>query len=69
MTIKVGDKATVTIGDGTVTLKVGDNASISMTDGAIDIEATTLTLNGKVWEAHTHTGVAAGSAHSGGVTP
>lgn len=51
----IGDAAT-----GVITLKNAGGAQITLNDDG------TITLNGIVWGTHEHTGVAAGSAKSGG---
>lgn len=61
--------------DGTTKVSVKENslklqqgsASIDMTGGNIVMTATTITLNGKEWLSHQHTGVTSGNQTSGGV--
>lgn len=66
----VGDQENITTTAKTMlVLKVGANATITIKDGEIDITATTVKINGKVWEAHEHSGVATGTGNSGGVVP
>lgn len=55
------------VGKTSITVRVGSNASITMADGEIDISATTLKLNGTVWDTHMHTDVTSGSSDTGPV--
>lgn len=59
--------AFVKVKDKEIDLKAG-GSTINMTDNEIDLNATTIKLNGITWGTHEHTGVVAGGAKTGGPT-
>lgn len=67
ITAKVGDDVSIVLDVSTITMKVKSNATIVIKDGEIDIDATTVKINGHDFNAHMHSGVTTGGGNSGGV--
>lgn len=61
--------------DGTTKISVAENvlqfiqgsANITMSDGNINMTASEITLNGKKWDTHKHSGVTTGSGNTGAI--
>jgi len=67
ITIKVGNDVSAVLSATEILFKVKTNATIKMIDGEIDIDATTVKINGHDFNTHEHSGVQTGGGNTGGV--